>query len=335
METLGRGRPETESGPSLLDRLERCARRSDRTVRGRNPYLLVVSVLAQFVKVRVTGLAAEMTYFLLLSLVPLLTALGASLGLLERVIGSERVSDVESAILQGMESVLSEELTEEVMAPLVQELLTQQRSGLALGSLLLALVLGGRVFRAAIRALDDAYQVRERRNLVQQWVLSVAFTFGAVLTTALGLAAFVVGPLLGGEAVFTDRVGFEGVWSNLWRLGRWPVMFLVGTLFLAWVYRVGPNVDNTWRETLPGAVSAVAGISVLLLGFRYYVTTIGSQQLGVGGTEAVVFVAQFIASMLAVLLLGWLVSTLVLLGGVLNKELNHPDEVPGEASGGA
>ncbi len=54
--------------------------------------LLTVRLAERFVEVRVMGLAAEMTYYALLSIFPLTAALGASLGFLERLIGSEDVA---------------------------------------------------------------------------------------------------------------------------------------------------------------------------------------------------------------------------------------------------
>lgn len=52
-----------------------------------------------FVDVLVTGLAAEMAYYALLSLVPLLVALGVGLGLIAGLLGPERVRAIEDALI--------------------------------------------------------------------------------------------------------------------------------------------------------------------------------------------------------------------------------------------
>lgn len=296
---------------------------------GRNPAALTVDSGRRFVDARVTGLAAEMTYYAILSLVPLATALGASLGLLEAVIGTERVEQLEDTLLDSVQGFFSAEVTEDVARPLVEGLLGQQRTGLALGSLAISIWLAGRIFRAAIRALDDAYGVEERRSLVQQWGLSLAFLGGSLVLVILSLWLLVVGPLLGIGRAAADTVGADGLGELLWSWGRWPVVALVAVAFLTWLYRVGPNVDNTWRECLPGALVGLASLALVSLGFQLYLDLAGPQTPDVGAAaEAVRLAAQLLSVALAALLYLWLLSISVLVGGVVNAEWRRHSPAP-------
>lgn len=309
----------------LVDRLERRAARQRLRIRGRNPATLVLHIVRRFVDVRVTGLAAEMTYYALLSLVPLITALGAGLGALEGIVGSERVAEIEEALVDGMASLLSEELTADVAAPLVEELLREQRAGVAIGGLLLSLWLAGRVFRAAIRALDDAYEVEERRTLLQQWGLSLAFLLGGLVVAVLSLAMFVIGPLLGGGGRLAEWAGVGATAEVLWDLGRWPLMGAVGVGFLTLLYLRGPNVDNTWRDCLPGAVVATVALVLLALGFQVYLSAAGPRVPEVDAPEqAVQVAAQLLGALAATLLFVWLSNMCILFGGVVNAEWQRP-----------
>lgn len=316
-------------GPGIVPRIERAAARVPLRVAGRNPAHVAVRVVRRFVDVRVTGLAAEMTYYLALSVFPLLTALGASLGLLQRVVGDEAVTRMEDAIVDNLQLVLSQELTDEVVAPLVRDLLRTERVGVAVGGLAVALFLASRVFRAAIRALDDAYQVDERRGIAQQFVLALAFTLGAVVVATALLTAVVIGPLLGVGQSLADAVGAGSAYTVAWAYGRWVVLAVVAVLWLSWLYRAGPAVDNTWVQTLPGSVVAVVGLVLLSTGFRVYVEVAGPGAPDVAsGSEALLAVTQFVAAALAVLLYAWLASVVVLLGGLLNAEWAHPAPPP-------
>lgn len=127
-----------------VGRLEGWAERRSGRVRGRNPWLIGVRTARRFVDVRVTGLAAEMTYYALLSLVPLLVAFGAGLGLLERLLGTAQVRNIEDTVIRALEGVFSTDVTDEVMAPLVRSLLQEERTGLAVGSLLITFWLASR-----------------------------------------------------------------------------------------------------------------------------------------------------------------------------------------------
>jgi membrane protein len=286
--------------------------------------MLSVRVVRRFVEVRVTGLAAEMTYYLILSLVPLVTALGATLGFLGDVLGRSSVRSMETALVSAVEAVLSPELAAEVAVPLVKQLLRQEQVGVAIGSVAGALWLGSRVFRAAMRALGDAYQVAERRRLPVLWGLSLVFTLAAVIVVALLLSLIVVGPLLGGGRWLADVLGAGEQFQQAWNLGRWPLVLFVGVVFLAWLYRVGQTADDSWRDALPGALLATVTLVALAAAFRLYVDVAGPQAPDISsGSDAVAVVGRFIGTALATMLFGWLASIVVLMGGVFNAEWNQ------------
>ncbi|WP_432504226.1 YihY/virulence factor BrkB family protein [Kineococcus arenarius] len=308
-------------GDEVWRRLEDGAAARRARVRGRNPALVLVRAAHRALEVRVPGLAAEIAYYLLVSLVPLVTILGANLGLLRHLLGPGTVEQMEERVVDAVEATLSPELAGDVAVPFVQQLLREEQVGVALTSVAVALWLGSRVFRAAVRTLGDAYRVRERRGFLQLWGLSLVFTAVAVVVTTAFLALAVVGPLLGGGQQLADALGAGAAFRTAWSLARWPVLAVVVTAFLAWLYQVGQNADTRWRDALPGAVLATLGLVVLALGFRAYVEVAGPGTPDVdGGDAAVRAVGQFLGTALAAALLGWLASVVVLLGGVFNAE---------------
>jgi membrane protein len=306
---------------AALERLEQRARAVPWRIRGRNPVSLTLDSVRRFVDVRVTGLAAEMTYYTILSLVPLATALGASFGVVERFIGADRVDDLESTLIDSLESFFSAQVVEDVAGPLVEDLLRQQRTGLAIGSLALSLYLASRVFRAAIRALDDAYDVPERRNIAEQFGLAVAFLLGSLVVVVLSLAVLVLGPLLGVGSWIAERVGAGSLAELIWGWGRWPVVAAVAFWFLVSLYRSGPNVENTWRECVPGAVVSLLSLVAVVVGFQVYLSLAAPTVPDVGDAdEAVRLAGQLAGVALAALLFMWLLNIAVLVGGVVNAE---------------
>lgn len=312
------------AGDDRFDALERAAR-------GRGPalgpyplLLLLVRAVRRTVDVRVTGLAAEMTYYAVISLFPLATAAAAGLGYLGRLLGAARVDRVEETVVDAVGLVLQPDVTADVVAPLVAGLLRQERAGIAVGSVAVALWLGSRVFRAAIRALDDAYTVPERRGVVAQTLLGLGLSLGAVVTFVVVLAMVVVGPLLGGGQALAESVGQGEGYDAAWGVLRWPVAALVSVAFLALVHRVGPNVENSWRECLPGAVLGTVGMLGVAVAFRGYLTVAGpvAPDLGRPG-EALAVATQTLGAALAAVLWVWFSSIAVLVGGVLNAELER------------
>jgi membrane protein len=259
-----------------------------------------------------------MAFFALLSFVPMVVAVGAGLGYLERVIGAENVEQGQQAAVSALTLIFAGD----VIAPLVRGLLEEQRGGVALGGLVVTVWLASRVFSATIRSLDLAYGVEERRSLLAQRGLALVFALGSVVVVAGTLGLVVVGPLLGGGQELARRLGFGEAFAWFWAAGRWPALLVIMVAYLAWVYRVGPNVRNTWRECLPGAVVGVGLWLLATVALRAYLAA-GGQPAGTvtSDDEAVAAAAQLVGALVAAIVWVYLSSIAILVGGVVNAQL--------------
>jgi membrane protein len=306
------------------DRVERWVLRHPLRVRGTSVTLLLLRAGSRFLEVRVMGLAAEMTYYALLSLFPLAGALGASLGFLERFVGVEQAEAVEAAVIRGLDVVFSPDVTADVVAPLVEGLLRQERAGFAVGGFLLSLFFASRYFRSVITSLDSTYSVAERRSTLYLWTLGLGYALGAVVTATAVLSMVVIGPLLGGGRVVAAWFGLGAAFETVWAVLRWPAVFLIAAAFLALIYRYGPNVRNTWREAMPGAIFGPLALVLVAVGFRVYIEATGLQSPTIEDADAAVALAlHMVGALMATLLWLWLSSIVILTGGVLNAELSR------------
>jgi membrane protein len=307
---------------SFSERIERWARSHPLQLGGVSVSVLAVRVVQRFLEVRVVGLAAEMTYYALLSAFPLIGALGASLGFLERLVGAEPAQRMEGAILVALDVVFSPAVTADVIAPLVAGLLREERAGFAIGSFLITLFFASRIFRSAIDTLDTAYRVDERRSFLALWGLGLLFALSAVIVSAVLVAMVVVGPLLGGARAVATWLRLGAAFEWAWALARWPLVFAVATAFLSLLYHTGPNARTTWRGSLPGAVFGMLALVVVATGFRLYIDATGLQSPSIADADdAVALVARAFGALLAVLLWIWLSAMVLLTGGIVNAEL--------------
>jgi membrane protein len=173
---------------------------------------------------------------------------------------------------------------------------------------LLALWSAASGMQHAINATNVAYDEEETRGYVRLRVLSLAFTFGAVL---FGLAAILVISVLpaalAGTALGTAARVAIGIL-------RWPLLAIALLLGLAVFYRYAPNRDDpTWRWVTPGALAATGLWLVASLGFAVYTANFGSYNETYGSLGAVV-----------VLMLWLFITALVVVAGAeLNAELER------------
>jgi membrane protein len=297
------------------------AQRRER-VFGFNPWQLGVHLLRTALRHRVTGPAAEMSFFAMLTLVPLTVAVGAALGLIQRFVGPEKIARGQDAAISVVRVVISPRLTEGVVEPFVRAQLSQQRGGAAIGGLLLTWWLAGRLFAATSRALDTAYHIRHQRLSLNQRLIALGFAFVSVVVVVLTLGIMVDAPFLDEQHDLALRFGVSRAVATAWYIGRWPVVLLVLVGFLLCLYRFAPSVRHAWRYLVPGAVLGVLLWIMAAVGFRIYLALGSGAPTGVVvNDERVVIVGRAVGAVVATVLWTYFSSVAILVGNELNAEL--------------
>ena len=304
------------------DRVLAWAARRPERVFGYNPWQLGAHVLRTALRHRVTGPAAEMSFFAMLTLVPLTVAVGAALGQIQRFVGPEKIARGQDAAIALVRVVISPRLTDGVVDPFVRAQLNQQKGGAAIGGLLLTWWLAGRLFAATSRALDTAYEERHRRLSVNQRLIALGFAFGSVVVVVLTLGIMVDAPFLDEHRAVAAQFGVSQALVTAWYLARWPVVLFVLAVFLLCLYRFAPSIRHAWRHLVPGAVLGVLLWILAAVAFRVYLALGSGAPTGVVVNDArVVIIGQAVGAVVATVLWTYFSSVAILVGNELNAEL--------------
>ncbi len=279
------------------------------TPRTRRARAFARSYLHEVVADRLPGLAAEVAFFLVLSIFPGLLLVGGLLGVFGRVAGPDVPDRSKSALTGILDTVLTNQASGTVQS--VQNLLTHHHGGVLTTATLGALVTISGAFAVVVEALNLAYDTDELRSWWRRRVLGLGMGLTTVVVVVLVLAVMVLGPLLGGGRALASTVGLEGLFATGWQLLRLPVLLLVVTGWLTALFRYAPNRRTRWRSCLPGAVTTAALWLAATAGFHYYVRLLGggNPTLGAFGGGAIV------------MLWVYLLSLALLAGGELNATL--------------
>jgi membrane protein len=304
------------------DRILAWAEQRRQRVFGFNPWQLGVHLLRTAPRHRVTGPAAEMSFFAMLTLVPLTVAVGAALGLIQRFVGPEKIARGQDAAISVVRLVISPRITDGVVEPFVRAQLTQQRGGAAIGGLLLTWWLAGRLFAATSRALDTAYHIRHQRLSMTQRLIALGFAFVSVVVVVLTLGIMVDAPFLDERRDLALQFGVSRAVVAVWYVGRWPVVLLVLVGFLLCLYRFAPSVSHAWRHLVPGAILGVLLWIAAAIGFRIYLAFGSGAPTGVVvNDERVVIIGRAVGAVVATVLWTYFSSVAILVGNELNAEL--------------
>lgn len=273
---------------------------------------LLADLRKEVVEDRITGLAAEVAFFAVLSIFPGLLMVTAALGHLELLVGTELAARSKDQILDFLDMILTDQAAGALGE--VEALFEEGRPGVLTAATVGAIWALGRGFAAVIRALNLAHDTDERRSWLRLRLIALGLSVGAVLVTAITIAMVVVGPLFGRGERIADLVGAGDTFTLAWTWLRWPLAFAVLTAGAQTLLHVAPNrVRPAWRRDLPGALLAAIGWLVVSLAFSAYLRLAPGANAVLGALGG------------GLILLVWLylLSLSLLIGGELNAVLER------------
>ncbi|MGH4139653.1 YihY/virulence factor BrkB family protein [Clostridium sp.] len=247
----------------------------------------------------ITALAAQLTYYLLLSFFPFLLLLLSVLG----------YSDLKSTDVLIYLSKVVPKGTFDLINNTVVSVFDKTSGNLVSLSIIGVLWTGSSGFRAIIKGLNKAYDEKETRPYWKTLIISVLFMLGLVLVIIAAVALVVFGQMIGGVIVTRFNVSSKFIFN--WDIIRY-VVTLVGMVFIfAALYHFTPCRRLTWREVMPGATFSTLGWLLSSLAFAYYVNNFNNYSSVYGGIGAVIVLMLWL----------YITSIIILLGGELNAML--------------
>src|SRR3954471_1013417 len=226
-----------------------------------------------------TLLAAALAYYGVLSLFPALLVLVSILGLLGASATQPLVDNL---------ATLAPGPARDIVTNAIRNL--QRGSGTA--GFAFVLGLGVALWSASgyvggfIKASNVIYEVEEGRPFWKLRPLQIAVTVVLVLiSAALALAIVITAPL---AQRVGDVIGLGDTAVSVWNIAKWPVIALVVSQVIAFLYWVAPNIRHPgYRWISPGGVLAVVLWVVASAAFAFYVANFGSYNKTYGSLAAV------------------------------------------------
>jgi len=271
---------------------------------------------------QVTDMAATMTYYLVLSIFPLLLVLVSLLNLL----GS--ADAVVPALEQTLGSVLPAGVVD-LLSTTIRGFLTSAGAGwmLAVG-VLTALWSASNYIGAFIRAMNRVYGVVEGRSMVRRRALQLALTL--MLAASIGILGTALVLSEGVVRWLADHLRLGDGFVDTWTALRLPLIGLIGMVLLAVLYYFAPNVRRPRRRVAsPGALVALLLSGVIGWGFGIYLNVFNG-----AGSYAKTYGA--LAGVIIGLFLMWLINVMILIGAEVDAALEQVIQLRSglDASGG-
>ncbi|HKI06293.1 MAG TPA: YihY/virulence factor BrkB family protein [Thermoanaerobaculia bacterium] len=254
------------------------------------------------------GRCAELAYFFLFSIFPLLLFLTTLLGYLAQASTSlrwnlfwylARVSPSRDVV-----ALLNNTLTE----------ITVARTGAKLYlSLAVAVWMASNGMLAVSRTLNTACGLKETRKWWRRRLIALVLTCTVTVLIVCALALIFYGGTIG--ETLADRLGIGAAFAITWKVVQWLLVLVFAAIAFEMVYNYAPNLgDSPNRQWgTPGAVTGVALWLAASFGLRLYLSYFHAYTTAYGSLGAVI------------LLLVWfyLSAFALLMGGEVNSEIGR------------
>ena len=259
---------------------------------------MVVLGIKQFRDPYYQGFAAQMSFFIMLSLVPTLTVLSQLLGVLE--IPLDFLDDwVKANVLPEMAGSLKEILQD------------SGKTSAATSNIVMIIMALWAASRAQFSMMRIAnYTYTSGRTTGSFWRERIR-SLKTMALTLFTLAFVAIIPVYGRlilQAVFGHII--EGTMiDTLWTYLRWPIAGTLYFLMVSYNYYVLPNEKLKFREIVPGSIFGAIGMLVVTIIYSIYAENLANYNIIYGS----------LASFVALLFWFYFLSWVLCLGILFNK----------------
>lgn len=252
------------------------------------------------------GRAAQLSYYFLLALFPLLLFLLTLLGYF-----AEAGSQLRAGLIRYLGTIMPPSALD-----LVHKTITEISSGKGGGKLSLGLL--GALWAASngMTAITDtlnvAYDVKETRPWWKTRLVSIGLTIVLAVIIILALATILLGSRIANW--IAAGIGFADKFIMLWQLLQWPIV--VGFLLLTFslIYYLAPDLKTQrWRSVIPGSIVAVTLWILVSFAFRLYLQFFNTYSVTYGSLGALI----------VLMLWFYFTGVAILIGGEVNAALRR------------
>lgn len=270
--------------------------------------------------VDVTGLGAQLAFFFLLSIFPMLIFLVTLLPYMDLS---------EDQIYQFIEEVVPGEIYT-LIENTLNEILTQQNTGLLSFGILATIWSASLGMNALIKSLNMSYGVEENRPLLLARGMSIIMTVLMIFILLVALALPIFGRQIG--IFIFSFFGLEEGFLETWNAVRFTIPPLIIFVVCSVIYWVAPNIKLNFKSVLAGAAFTSVGWLLISFGFSVYINNFANYSATYGSIGGIIVLMLWLYLSAMLLMVGGQVNAVMQGRRALLEEAEKKPEVPSQHS---
>lgn len=210
---------------------------------------LTLETIRISLRYRVTGLASEAGFFMLLSMPPLLLGLFGGVSYVGTWLGPDAVSQAVNAASTYAARFLTESSIQDVVVPTIDDVLSAGRFDLLSVGFLLSLWSGSRALNVFVDTIAIMYGQSGVRGIIRTRALSLGLYSLGVVVAVVVLPLVLLGPQQIGRWLPGDLAFLTYLY--------WPLVLVVGVVSMTTLYHIATPRRAPWWRNLPGTLLAL------------------------------------------------------------------------------
>lgn len=164
-----------------------------------------------------------------------------------------------------------------------------------------------------MKVLNRSYGVEEGRSFVKARLMAIVLTFAMIVVIVVALILPVFGRLIG--LFLFSQLELSDQFLTVWNALRWFVSSIIILLIFIGLYWLAPSKKFKCRHAVPGAVFSTIGWILTSYAFSFYVSNFGNYSATYGSIGAII-----------VLMIWFYISGIIIIfGGDLNAFISKKD----------
>jgi membrane protein len=253
---------------------------------------LLIHLIVKIKKDDVFALASQLAYYLVLSFFPFMIFLMTLIGF----------SSFNSGQILAQLSVMLPKSILELTKSTVKEVFDNQYRGLLGISILLMVWTASSAFKAVIKSVNKAYNLKENRSFIKLSIISMIGILALAITIMLALILLVFGNVI--DQYIESVYPFYKIMSILWNVSRYFFIIIIMVCIFIGVYRFAPAQKLVWKEVIPGSIFSTIGWILLSFGFSFYIDNFNNYARLYGSLGAVFILMTWLFLISVIFILG-------------------------------
>lgn len=246
--------------------------------------------------------AAEMSFYLLLSLFPFLMFSISSIVYIPIIHLNKYIMILEN---------IMPESAYDLVSSLIYSAIDNRSMSLLITSFFLTVWASSRAVRSLIKAMNQSYRIKETRSYFKTIFISLIFTIGLLLMIFTSMIFLVYGEKIG--FFIFGLIGLDNFFIGVWNICRYSVGISTVIIILVCLFRFTPNKKIKIKEAMPGAIVSAFGWLIVSFSYSFYTNSYARYEMIYGSIGGIIVLITWL----------YLSSWTILLGSEVNAKLYY------------